>query len=225
MPWLRRRGQKEFDPDAEFLVLADETDGAFDTWQDDDGSVYLVAFTTEESLRRGAAEGASSVPFIGHNVLAVLLETDCAGVVIDPGGKDTFVITRAAAEAFAGPSSETLWAGPKVLVAEPDEPLPATMVERLRTVCAKDPTLASAYFFLAAAPGYESYPQPVLGLSLSSGDEVSEDLMAAFLDSQGPVADFIKNYPNLDVHVLDDDLRDLVEEHGVLIYDRGAHLS
>ena len=52
MPWLRRRGRKEFDPDAEFLVLADETDGAFDTWQDDDGSVYLVAFTTEESLRR-----------------------------------------------------------------------------------------------------------------------------------------------------------------------------
>jgi hypothetical protein len=62
----------------------------------------------------------------------------------------------------------------------------------------------------------------VLGVNLSSGDEVSEDLMAAFLDSEGPVADFITTYPNLDVHVLDDDLRDVVPAHGVLFYERGA---
>jgi type III secretion system (T3SS) SseB-like protein len=222
MPWLRRRGQKEFDPNAELLVLADESNGTgtFDTLQDDDGNVFLVAFTSPESLRRGGPEGASSTPFIGHNVLAMLLETDCAGIVIDAGSKDTFVISRAAAEQFAGPSYDTLWAGPSVLVAEPDEPLPATMVRRLQDVCAQDRDVASAYFFLAAAPGYESFPQPVLGLNLSSGDEVSDDLMAAFMDSHGPVAEFIETYPNLDVHILDDDLRDVVVQHGVLIYER-----
>ena len=224
MPWLRRRGPKQpqLDLDGEFLVLADESEGTFDTLQDDEGNVYLVAFTSEESLRRGAADGVSSVPFFGRNVLAVLLETECAGIVVDPGGEDTVVVSRAAAAELAGPSSESLWSGPTVLVAEPDEPLPANLVERLRSVCAQDSTVASAYFFLAAAPGYESYPQPVLGLNLSSGDEVSERLMAAFLDSEGPVADFIESYPNLDVHVLDDDLRGVVLEHGVLIYERAA---
>ena len=224
MPWPRRRGSqdKEFDPDAQFLVLSVESAGAFDTLEDDDGNVYLVAFTSEKSLRRGAAEGSASVQFYGRNVLALLLETSCSGVVIDPGSKDTFVISREAAEAFAGPSSETLWSGPKVLVAEPDEPLPTTMVERLQSVCAQDPAVASAHFFLAAKPGYEAYPQPVLGLDLSSGDDVSEELMTAFLDSQGPVAEFIETYPNLDVHVLDEDLRDVVLEHGVLIYERAT---
>jgi hypothetical protein len=222
MPWLRRRGQREFDPDAEFLVLAEESEGtgSFDTWQDNDGNVYLVAFTSAESMRRGAADGASTTPFVGHNVLALLLETDCAGVVVDPGGKDMFVVSRATAEQFAGPSYDTLWSGPRVLVAEPDEPLPADLVQRLQSVCTQDPVVASAYFFLAAAPGYESFPQPVLGLNLSSGDEVSETLMTAFLNSQGPVADFIKTYPNLDVHILDDDLREVVMQRGVPVYER-----
>jgi hypothetical protein len=190
--------------------------------EDEDGNVYLVAFTSEGSFRRGASEGASAAPFVGRNVLALLLETDCAGIVVDPGADNTFVVPRAAAEELSGPSSETLWSGAKILVAEPDEPLPATMVERLRSVCAQDPTVTSAYFFLAAAPGYESYPQPVLGLNLSSGDEPSETLMAAFRNSHGPVAEFIEKYPNLDVHILDDDLREVVLEHGVLVYARDA---
>jgi hypothetical protein len=46
--------------------------------------------------------------------------------------------------------------------------------------------------------------------------------MAAFRNSHGPVAEFIEKYPNLDVHILDDDLREVVLEHGVLVYARDA---
>jgi hypothetical protein len=76
------------------------------------------------------------------------------------------------------------------------------MVERFRILCAQDPRITSAYYFLAAAPGYESYPQPILGLSLSSSDDLSEELIAEFQDSQGPKAHFSASYPNLYVYVL-----------------------
>jgi SseB protein N-terminal domain/SseB protein C-terminal domain len=223
MGWPRRRRSR--DPgidilDAELLVLADESEGTFDTLEDEDGNVYLVAFTSAESMRDSAEEGTTSMPLLGRNVLALLLETECAGVVVDPGGDQTLVIPRAAAEELAGPSQETLWAGPSVLVAEPDEPVPASLLERLRTVVAQDPTVNSAYFFLAAAPGREAYPQAVLGLDLASGAEISDTLLTAFQETHGPVAEFIETYPNMDVHVLDGGLLDLVREHGVLVYER-----
>jgi hypothetical protein len=223
MSWRRRRRHAE--PAADeflarpFVVPTDVRVGA-----DDEHGMFLTAFTSEQALREFAPESEAPVPFNGSNVLHFLLETDCSGVVIDPGGPESFVVDRATAEAVAGPSYEALWEGSKVMLARPDEPLPASVVEALRGACARDGDVVAAYAFLAAAPGREEHPQAVLGLELSTATELSEALVAALQACIFPpeeAAVGLGGWSNMDIRVLDDDLLESVrDEVGIPVYRR-----
>lgn len=124
-----------------------------------------------------------------------------------------------------GPSQETLWGGPRVLLAQPDQPPPAVLAEALRSACEQDPQVAAAYVFLAAAPGAESHAQAVLGLELSAGEEISDELIAALQAAGVPPADAaagLEGYASLDVRVLDEGILDWAREFGLPIYRRPA---
>jgi hypothetical protein len=219
MGWRRRRRQPEESVegflDSEFLVLADVRLAS-----DDDDTPFLPAFTSKETLHRFEPGASDPIPLRGSNVLLLLLETDCAGVVIDPGEPDCSTISRSGAEELV----EALWSGPKILLASPDEPPPPTLLNGFRTACENDPTVAAAYLVLAAVPGGEAFPRTVLGIQLSSGDELSEGLIASInglrLLPQADVAATPTTYMNMDIHVFGDDLLDTVRELGILVYQR-----
>ena len=224
MGWRRRRRRLEESVgerflDSEFLVLADVRLGS-----DDDETPFLPAFTSKEILHRFAPEASDPIPLRGSNVLLLLLETDCAGVVIDPGESDCSTISRSAAEELVGASNEALWAGPKILLASPDEPPPPTLLDGFRTACERDPTVTAAYLVLAAAPGGEAFPRTVLGIQLSSGDELSDELIASInglrLIPKADVAATPTTYMNMDIQVFSGDLLDTVRELGILVYQR-----
>jgi hypothetical protein len=223
MGWRRRRRQPEESVegflDSEFLVLADVRLAS-----DDDDTPFLPAFTSKETLHRFEPGASDPIPLRGSNVLLLLLETDCAGVVIDPGEPDCSTISRSGAEELVGSSFEALWSGPKILRASPDEPPPPTLLNGFRTACENDPTVAAAYLVLAAVPGGEAFPRTVLGIQLSSGDELSEGLIASInglrLLPQADVAATPTTYMNMDIHVFGDDLLDTVRELGILVYQR-----
>ena len=112
MGWLRRRRRPEESVDetfldSSFLVLADVRLAS-----DDDETPFLPAFTSKEILHRFEPEASDPIPLRGANVLLLLLETDCAGVVIDPGEPDCSTISRSAAEELVGASNEALWPAP-----------------------------------------------------------------------------------------------------------------
>jgi hypothetical protein len=226
MGWLRRRRRPEESVDetfldSSFLVLADFRLASDD---DDDETPFLPAFTSKEILHRFEPEASDPIPLRGSNVLLLLLETDCAGVVIDPGEPDCSTISRSAAEELVGASNEALWAGPKILLASPDEPPPPTLLDAFRTACERDPMVTAAYLVLAAAPGGEAFPRTVLGIQLSSGDELSEGLIASInglrVISKADVAATPSTYMNMDIQVFSGDLLDTVRELGILVYQR-----
>ena len=223
MGWRRRRRQPEASLegflDSEFLVLADVRLAS-----DDDDTPFLPAFTSKEILHRFEPEASDPIPLRGSNVLLLLLETDCAGVVIDPGEADCSTISRSEAEELVGASHEALWAGTKILLASPDEPPPPTLLDAFRTACERDSTVAAAYLVLAAAPCGEAFPRTVLGIELSSGDELSHELIASIhglsVIPQAEVAATPTTYMNLDIQVFSDDLLETVRELGILVYQR-----
>jgi hypothetical protein len=227
MGWLRRRRRPEESVDAtfldsSFLVLADVRLASDD--DDDDETPFLPAFTSKEILHRFEPDASDPIPLRGSNVLLLLLETDCAGVVIDPGEPDCSTISRSAAEELVGASNEALWAGPKILLASPDEPPPPTLLDAFRTACERDPMVTAAYLVLAAAPGGEAFPRTVLGIQLSSGDELSDELIASInglrLIPKADVAATPTTYMNMDIQVFSGDLLDTVRELGILVYQR-----
>src|SRR5437763_14619163 len=131
MGWRRRRRSKG--PSGEdFLSLGLFVPTEVRVAADDEEGTFLTAFTSEEGLRDFAPAAEAPVPSRGSNVLVFPLATDCAGVVIDPGDPESFVISRSTAEEIVGPSSDDLWEGPKVLFARPDEPPPASLIEALQ---------------------------------------------------------------------------------------------
>jgi len=223
MGWRRRRRQPEASVegflDSEFLVLADVRLAS-----DDDDTPFLPAFSSKETLHRFEPGASDPIPLRGSNVLLLLLETDCAGVVIDPGEPACSTISRSGAEQLVGSSYEALWSGPKILLASPDEPPPPTLLSAFRTACERDPTVAAAYLVLAAAPGGEAFPRTVLGIQLSSGDELSDGLIASInglrLIPQADAAATPTTYMNMDIHVFGDDLLDTVRELGIPVYQR-----
>ena len=224
MGWLLRRRQPKESVDerfldSEFLVLADVRLAS-----GDGDTPFLPAFTSKEILHRFEPEASDPIPLRGSNVLLLLLETDCAGVVIDPGEADCSTISRSEAEELVGASHEALWAGTKILLASPDEPPPPTLLEAFRTACERDPTVAAAYLVLAAAPGGEAFPRTVLGIELSSGDELSHELIASIhglrVIPQAEVVATPTTYMNLDIQVFSDDLLETVRELGILVYQR-----
>ena len=110
-----------------------------------------------------------------------------------------------------------------MLLAPPDEPPPASLAEALKSACERDPDVAAAYVFLAAAPGAEAYAQAVLGLELSSGDELSDELVAALQACVVPPAEAaagLRGYASMDIRVLGEDLLETIREIGVPIYRR-----
>ena len=224
MGWLLRRRQPKESVDerfldSEFLVLADVRLAS-----GDGDTPFLPAFTSKEILHRFEPEASDPIPLRGSNVLLLLLETDCAGVVIDPGEADCSTISRSEAEELVGASHEALWAGTKILLASPDEPPPPTLLDAFRTACERDSTVAAAYLVLAAAPGGEAFPRTVLGIELSSGDELSHELIASIhglsVIPQAEVAATPTTYMNLDIQVFSDDLLETVRELGILVYQR-----
>jgi hypothetical protein len=221
----RRRGQAGTTLgaflDQEFVVPTDLRVTA-----EGEGEQFLPAFTSEGALRRFAPEAASLMPLRGSNLLSFLLESECAAVVIDPDEPDSYAISRTEAELVVGPSREALWAGPKILLAPPEEPPPASLIQAFRTACLAEPDVASAYVFLAALPGKESHPQAVLGLELSSGDEISDDLLAAFAECNVPPTDAaagLGGYLEMDVRVLDADMLAWARQYAVVLYQRDDH--
>jgi hypothetical protein len=219
--WRRRR--RETGPSvAEFLEGTFFVSTGAPVVVDEDGERLVAGFTSQGLFERFAPEADTSMPLNGSNVLVLLLESDCVGVVIDPGEPGGFTIARSVAEQLVAPSSEALWAGPKVLVAEPDEPPPASLVNALQRACERDPELLAAYVFVAAVPGRESHPQVVLGLELASG-ELSDELLAALREAAVPPADAaagLGGYMSIDLHVLDEELLPLVRDHGIAVYRR-----
>ena len=224
MRWRRRRPPEPSQEDFLGLGLFVPTD--LRVGADDEEGAFLTAFTSEEGLRAFAPESESTLPLRGSNVLHFLLETDCAGVVVDPGSAESYVIYRSTAEEMAGPASDDLWEGPKVLLAAPDEPPPASLAESLRTACEQDPRVEAAYVFLAAVPGREEHAQPVLGLELSSGDQLSDELIAALqgtrVASPAEAKAGLGGYASMDIRVLDQDLLETIREIGIPIYRRGG---
>jgi SseB protein N-terminal domain/SseB protein C-terminal domain len=222
MGWRRRRRQPEESVEAfldrEFLVPAEVRLAS----EDDDGP-FLPAFTSEETLHRFVPEASELMPLRGANLLLLLLESECVGVVIDPGEPDGSTISRSAAEEIVGPSFESLWSGSKIMLASPEEPPPPRFLEALQAACKRDPEVSAAYVILAAAPGGEAFPRAVLGIQLSSGEELSDELFRAIAEMSVPPADVAAAptiYTNMDVRLLDDVLLDSVRELGILVYQR-----
>jgi type III secretion system (T3SS) SseB-like protein len=192
---------------------------------EDEEDVFLSAFSSRECLERFAPDSSSAAQFSGVNVLEFVVETDCAGVVVDPGDDRSFSIPRAVAEQIVGPSSDALWEGPKILLAPPDHAPPASLVEALRNALSADDDVVGAYVFLAALPGREAHPQAVLGIHLVAGDELSDALIAALQRCVLPPAEAtsgLGGYASLDIRVLDDDLLDSARELGILVYERSG---
>lgn len=82
----------------------------------------------------------------------------------------------------------------------------------------------AAYLVLAAAPGGEAFPRTVLGIQLSSGDELSDELIASIsgvgVIPKPDVAATPTTYLNMDIQVFSGDLLDTVRELGILVYQR-----
>lgn len=200
-----------------FRVTEDGEELSFLVLADDQGLLVLPAFTSEQALARWKPEGSHYVALRGKVLVELLAGSEWDRMVVDGADVTAFAITRSDARRLAGVTHRWVPAESSVRIGHPAKPPPNELVEALLRACEHERLVLEAYLYQFQVVGVDESPYLTIGLRLRpSADTTDTDRVSRSITKQ--IEPARGGYEFVDLHILDEDLLDMVQANGPPIY-------
>jgi SseB protein N-terminal domain/SseB protein C-terminal domain len=198
-------------------VLEADTEVPFVVVADDDGSLVLPAFTSEEALTRWMPQGSPYIALQGRALVEILARSEFDRIVVDGADGHALALTRSAAQELIGVIPVP--AGATFRLGQPAVPPPAGLVEAVRRACERELAIREAYLYQFQIPERDEPPSLAVGLVLDESvrEPEAERIARSLFDDVDP-SDWGHDY--VDLHPLSGELLDAARASGIELVRR-----